>query len=679
MLNDIQPNKSWLFIYLLSLTGFFIFLEISFFIQASSVYLGVFKIVTYHLKVPATVFPGIAYFLLMQLVIHFAYLLFIGYLALSISSALHRTQLQTEKIGITLWIIGICIILLANQCFYPDSKFAILTAAIFSPIVAKIILILLITIFSAAILCAIYAALKSKCGLLITSILLVFIVFNLVKHHYTASGIQSAATASKPNIIIIGVDAVRPDFLGFFGSENRTPHFDDFLNQSTVFSESLTPLARTYPSWVSILTGQYPKKNGIRLDLAEHLNFDLHETLPAILQRAGYQTLYATDETRFSNVDKRFGFDQAITPPIGFNDFLLGSLNDFPLSNLVVNTFLGRYLFPYSYANRAAYITYNPTTFLNFIQPALSSTHPKPVFLAVHFCLSHYPYLWAGRATDTTPLQNYRQALHQVDMQINGLLQRLNQSKLLDHSVVIILSDHGEGLELSGDRITESDLFIRGTKKTIPHFYPASASEEHTNQSAGHGTDVLGLTQYHTVLAFKLTGTQTQDVRVISGRVSLLDIKPTLLELLNLPNKPSDGKSLLNLITGKQLSISSQPDFFTETDFTPEAVRSVNPETRKVIFEGIEYIQINPLTTRLSIRQSMVDLILSSKQYADFYGSWVLALYPQNKHWMLPVLVNLENGKWTTDLNTTFAKQAPIQHMLRAMKHFYGKDLTQIR
>lgn len=678
MSNNLQKNKSWLFIYLSALTAFFILLEISFFIQASSLYLGVFKIVTYHLKIPATVFPGIAYFLLMQLVIHFAYLLFIGYLTLSISSTLHRTQSQTEKIGITLWIIGISIILLANQCLYPDSKFAILTAAIFSPTIAKTILIILTTIFSAAILCAIYGTLKNKRNLLITSMLLLFIAFISVKHHYTASHIQNAATASKPNIIIIGVDAVRPDFLGFFGSENQTPHFDDFLNQSTVFSEALTPLARTYPAWVSILTGQYPKKNGIRLDLAEHINFDLHETLPAILQRAGYQTLYATDETRFSNIDQRFGFDQAITPPIGFNDFLLGSLNDFPLSNLVINSFLGRYLFPYSYANRAAYITYNPTTFLNFVQSALAGSHPKPVFLAVHFCLSHYPYIWAGRATNTTPLQNYRQALHQVDIQINGLLQRLKQNKLLEHSVVVILSDHGEALELSGDRITESNLFIREAKKTIPHFYPPGEFKEHTNQSGGHGTDVLGLTQYHTVLAFKLTGTQTQDVRIISGRVSLLDIKPTILELLNLPNKPTDGKSLLNLITGKQLSISEQPDFFIETDFTPEAIRSVNPETRKVIFEGIEYIQINPLTTRLSIRQSMVNLILSSKQYADFYSSWVLALYPQNKHWMMPVLVNLNNGQWTTDLHTTFAKQAPTQHMLQALKRFYGEDLTHI-
>lgn len=677
MHKKIQSNtKNWLFFYLSALTGFFILLEISFFIQASDLYLGIYKIVTYHLKVPAAVYPGIIYFVLMQLTLHLVYLLFIFCLTCLIGKALNRTQSQTEKIGIGLWILGICIVLLANQYYYPDSKFSLLTSSFFSPIMAKIFLIILLVLFSSAILIALYGLLKNT-RVFIASIFLVMLTIILMQQNKTSEH-DSAATASRPNIILIGVDAVRPDFLGFFGHTVKTPHFDDFLNQSTVFSEALTPLARTYPSWISVLTGQYPKKNGIRLDLAEYTHFNVQETLPTILQQAGYQTIYATDETRFSNIDQHVGFDQAITPPIGFNDFLLGSLNDFPLSNLVVNTFLGKYLFPYSYANRAAYITYNPTTFLNYIQPALSRPHPKPVFLVVHFCLSHYPYLWSGRLSNNSPLENYAQALHQVDKQVYGLLERLKQNKLLDHSVVILLSDHGEGFELAGDRITEPDLFVPGIDKTMPRFYPPTESTETTNQSAGHGTDVLGLSQYHSLLAFKLTGTAYQTIRIVAGRVSLLDIKPTLLDLLHLPHQPSDGKSLLDLISGKQRTVPAQPDFFTETDFTPEAVRSVNPETRKVLFQGIEYIQINPITTRLTIRPSMVNLILDSKQYADFYGSWVLALYPQNKQRMMPVLVNLETGKWTTDLNTTFAKQAPTQHMLHALKAFFGSDITHV-
>lgn len=663
-------KSRWLLIYLFALTGFFILLQVSFFIQSNSLYLGAYHFVSYHLKIPSRIFPGIAYFLFMQLVIHVIYVFFIAFIAVSIGKLFRQTQLQIEKTGVLLWITGIFIILFANQYFYPHSKFSQLMETFFSPLTANFFLVGLVILFAIALILACLAHYR----LLIMSFLIILPFF--IFKHFHANSDESAATASKPNIIIIGVDALRPDFLGFWSGENNTPHLDEFFNHATVFSEALTPLARTYPAWISVLTGEYPKKNGVRLDLAENINFDLHETLPAIFKRAGYQTIYATDETRFSNIDTRFGFDQTITPPIGFNDFLLGSLNDFPLSNLLVNTFLGKYLFPYSYANRAAYITYYPNTFLNFMQPFLANAHSKPLFLTVHFCLSHFPYLWAGKSTDNTSLQYYQEALHEVDLQVYGLLKQLKENKLLKHSVVILLSDHGEAFELSGDRITEPDLFISKLNKKIPHFYPPSVFQEKVNQSGGHGTDVLGLTQYHIVLAFQLTGIAKQYVRAIPGRVSLLDIKPTLLNLLNLPNQSLDGKSLLPVILSQTATIPTQSDFFIETDFTPEAIRTVNPETRKILFEGIDYIQINPITTRLSIRPSMVHLILSSKQYADFYGSWVLALYPQNKEWMMPVLVNLESGYWTTDFNTAFAKQAPVQHMLQALKNFYGHDIT---
>ena len=59
------------------------------------------------------------------------------------------------------------------------------------------------------------------------------------------------------------------------------------------------------------------------------------------------------------------------------------------------------------------------------------------------------------------------------------------------------------------------------------------------------------------------------------------------------------------------------------------------------------------------------------------HGSW--RFIQQNKQWMIPILVNLESGKWTTDLRTTFAKHAPTQHMLLALKKFYGQDITHIK
>lgn len=503
-------------------------------------------------------------------------------------------------------------------------------------------------------------------------------IFLLAWTYYPRTPVTDVATAEKPNIIIIGIDSVRPDFLSFFGHDKPTPHIDNFLNQATVFSESVTALARTYPSWVSILTGLYPKINHARTNLIDQHQLDLSATLPAILQRNGYKTIFGTDETRFSNIDQHYGFDEVATTPIGFNDFLLGSLNDFPISNLLVNTVIGKYLFPHSYANRGVFATYNPDAFIHLLKPVLAEPRTKPLFMVVHFCLPHYPYAWASMGVKKVSVRHYQAALLRADQQFQDFMQLLAQNKLLEHSIVVLLSDHGEGVEIKGDRLTDPDLFIAGKdnpKKIIPHFYPPSAAREKVNTSGGHGTDVLGLPQYHTVLAFRTFGMAPNQQKIITGLVSLLDIKPTILDILKLPTGKISGLSLNQNILGTKIVAPAREDFFTESDFSPEAIRSVHPETRRVLFEGIDYFKIDQSTARIVVRDSMLKMIISSKQYADFYGDWVLALYPQNNVVMMPVLVNLRSGEWTNDLTTPFAEKSPAKHMLGAMKAFFGDDI----
>ena len=664
-------KKNNLLFYLTLLTGLFVLLEISFFIQSNQLYLGDYRLIADRLQIPSAVFPGAIFFFTIQFLLHVVFIFYIWGLTRLAASTLRYSAAQTERLGIGLWLVGLLTVLLANYYFYPNSKFASLIGHIFIfPIMANSLLIICAGLMIFAMLLAAW-----RIRLLSIIVLAGILLFQWTR--YITPSVD-AATATKPNIILIGVDSLRPDFLGFFGYETITPHIDRFLEKSTVFSESLTPLARTYPAWVSILTGKYPKEDGVRFNLAGQIHFDLKQTLPNLLREDGYKTIYATDETRFSNIDQNFGFDKIVTPPIGFNDFFIGSLNDFPLSNLLVNTFIGKYLFPYSYGNRAVFITYNPNSFLTLLKPTLEEQRTKPIFLAVHFCLPHFPYVWAGYPFSRHSRHNYQAAIHRADLQVYNLLQMLKQNNLLAHSIVVLLSDHGESIELPGDRITDPELYIP-KHHSIPHFYPPSADSEKVNQSAGHGTDVLGLSQYHNLLAFRFFGVPHQQINIIPGHVSLLDIKPTLLTILKLPDNNPSGKSLVQAISGKKLQLTSAQDFFVESDFSPASVRTVHPETRKVLFEGIDFFQINPITTQLTVKPSMVNLILSSKQYADYYKNWVLALYPQNKKMMTPILVNLQTGAWTDDLKTPLAQQAPVNHMLHALQQFYGRDITIIK
>jgi arylsulfatase A-like enzyme len=681
--NTTANKKNSLFSYLLVLTVFFLMLELSFFIQGSGLYLGDFKLVAHHLQVPSTILPGILLYVGAQLLVHFLYVVFIWGVMTGAAIAMPKLRNNIEIYGMGLWFLGLLTLLLANQHYFPNSKFAYLTKNIFHVTLGNYLFWIFLTAFTSVLVLAFV-------GLFLLSLRRIRLTLSLLgvgllasvgfaSHHNIP--IVDVATADKPNIIIIGVDSLRPDFLGYMGGTKRTPHIDALLENSTVFTEAMTPLARTFPAWVSILTGEYPKKTNVRFNLQTDINFDLAETLPAILQRQGYETIFSTDETRFSNIDQKFGFDRVITPPIGFNDFLVGTLNDFPMSNLLVNSKVGHYLFPYSYGNRPVFTTYDPNSFLNLLKANLAEPRKKPLFLVTHFCLPHYPYFWGKKPAYTLSIHNYQAAVKRVDQQLNDFLTILKNDKLLEHSVVILLSDHGEAIELRGDRATDADFFVPGkanVKKVIPHFYPKALDSEHVNQSAGHGTDVLSITQYHTVLAFQFYGLPGQVPGVIPGRVSLLDIKPTILSIAGVRAPKLSGNSLTDYLAGKKAQVSAQNDFFTESDFSPQAVRSVHPETRKVLFEGIDFFEINQKTARLSVKKSMADLIISSKQFADFNGPWVLALYPQKNQTMTPVLVNLETGYWTNDLGTSLAKQAPVNHMLAAMKDFFGSDIKKV-
>ena len=157
----------------------------------------------------------------------------------------------------------------------------------------------------------------------------------------------------------------------------------------------------------------------------------------------------------------------------------------------------------------------------------------------------------------------------------------------------------------------------------------------------------------------------------------MLDIKPTLLQLLQLPSPGSSGISLLSLIQGRQQAANLR-HIFMESDFSPAAIRTVYPEARKVMMEGIEIFQINPLTTRLTVKDSMATKIIASKQYADIYGEWMLALYPQDKNKRMPILINLNNGQWTNDLQSGFAKTSPAELMLAELRAFYGNEIAGV-
>jgi len=68
-----------------------------------------------------------------------------------------------------------------------------------------------------------------------------------------------AAAANQPNVILITLDTVRADRMGFLGSKRGlTPHLDALATQGVVFEHAYSQAPITPVSHATILTGTFP-------------------------------------------------------------------------------------------------------------------------------------------------------------------------------------------------------------------------------------------------------------------------------------------------------------------------------------------------------------------------------------------------------------------------------------
>ncbi|MBS0357747.1 MAG: sulfatase-like hydrolase/transferase [Proteobacteria bacterium] len=596
---------------------------------------------------------------------------------------------QTFYLGMITWFLSVLVIFLTNQYYFPRSIFAELMSALINPTFNKILLLSCVTLLSLELLLALLSAflfLNKK-----FRFVMAVIFISGLSYFLFSSEFKNTVSDTKPNIIIIGFDSLRPDQLNHYGNrQNLAPHIDQFLKDSTHFTQAISPLARTYAAWTSILTGKYPKNNGARDNLLNPKELHLGDTLPQQLQKAGYETVYITDEKRFSNIDEQFGFDKILGPKIGFNDFFLGILYDFPLSNLIINTRLGAWLFPYNHANRAAHITYQPNTFNTLIKNFLREKHNKPLFLNIHFCITHWPYATASTSDEGFPpesveksFQFYQQSIQVVDKQFETLLNELKKNGLLKNSLVILLSDHGESFARAEDNLT-SNPYVADPKKIPGPFQLYNQEQKKKSESllernvstlAGHGSDVLSPSQSRVLLSFKSFGAFKNIPRNLPFTVSLVDLKPTILDFLNLSLGKNDGISLKPYIFNNTIPLSKPRPIFNETGFMPNSSIMLHASLPALVRIGVDEYELNSTNGRVQFKESKLSHLIANKQRAVIYKDWMLAFYP-GKQKPIPVLVNLKTKEWTDVLTSPLAKQSPLPELLNNIKTFYGDELS---
>ena len=76
----------------------------------------------------------------------------------------------------------------------------------------------------------------------------------------------AAGTApATPDVLIISIDTLRADRLGFMGYERaRTPNLDSLAENGRIYTQATTPVPRTTPALASLQTGLAPDAHGAR-------------------------------------------------------------------------------------------------------------------------------------------------------------------------------------------------------------------------------------------------------------------------------------------------------------------------------------------------------------------------------------------------------------------------------
>ena len=106
---------------------------------------------------------------------------------------------------------------------------------------------------------------------------------------FLIAAIACGGRGHPPNVVIIGVDSLRPDHLGCYGYErNTSPNIDRLARDGALFENTLTQAPWTTASFGTILTSLYPTQHGA-VDVSNHMRPSV-PTLATLLKGRGYAT-----------------------------------------------------------------------------------------------------------------------------------------------------------------------------------------------------------------------------------------------------------------------------------------------------------------------------------------------------------------------------------------------------
>lgn len=366
----------------------------------------------------------------------------------------------------------------------------------------------------------------SRTGLVVATIISAGMLTAGLWHVIRGGDEVPAATrgTSRPHaIILVTLDTTRADHLSTYGYDRPTsPFISQLASEGVRFSQAVSPMPMTDPAHVSILTGLQPRTHGIRSN-----GIKLTQPLPNIarwLAGLGYRTGAFVSRTHvvptalgiegFETEDGPTGASRPAPSTCERAWAWVDQVADDPF-------FLWLHLFDPHYPYEAP-----PEMERKFLPAdAPPPIHPDYSGLSLRPVHSSSRY---GPAAVSAMIDRYNAEIAFADSALRQFLARVENRLGPGRSPLVILTaDHGEAM---------------------------NELEERFRFSFGHGFFLYqGLVHVPLILRWK---GRLPEGRVVPGPVQLVDLAPTLFQLLHADGFPSQGRSLIPLLEENALGRS---------------------------------------------------------------------------------------------------------------------------
>jgi arylsulfatase A-like enzyme len=325
-----------------------------------------------------------------------------------------------------------------------------------------------------------------------------------------ASSSVGRLESHRPNVVMIVVDSLRYDHLSCHGyARATTPQIDGLCREGIDFDRAYVSLPRTFPSLVTLLTGLYPERHGVRHMFPRAV--DRNQPLPGLpraLTHAGYQSRAISDFSGDVLTRVDLGFDRVQSPY--FNFPMLLKMRGLEIHRHLLpylRNGLGRRIFP---ELREFVQASDPALLGDEARKAIHEMRDQPFFLTVFFSTPHFPYAAPfpdyERFTESDYRGSYKYhkpnlittreivadrdaehiralydgAVYSVDRQVGRIREALKREGVAERTIVIVTADHGEhlyeygegmghGEHLRGDGVLRVPLIIRDPLLGRPH------------------------------------------------------------------------------------------------------------------------------------------------------------------------------------------------------------------